>query len=244
MGLFILKTREMLFSNSSGLEIDMKQVIWIFLLAGLWLLAACSPAAGGDAPNDTSSTTSPDESPTQALDPVTPSPEASVTTELVTATAETTNTVEVATATVETTPDASATTDGANIPDDGSGTVEILPSDLVITFTQEGGIMGLQLELVIDSSGRVTQNGTVITELSPDQMTTIYQTLINNEFFTLAPDYQAEDLCCDFFIYTLTVHANGETTSVRTVGGPPDTPDWLWNVLQPFITLAEQGTTQ
>lgn len=222
----------------------MKRTMWIFLLASLWLLVACSPAAGGNAPDDTTATSDVAESPTQALDPVTPSPEASATTELPTTEVEITSTAQVtATSTVEITPNPSATTDSANVPDDGSGVAEVLPSDLVITFTQEGGIMGLQLELVIDSSGRVTQDGAVITQLTPEQMTALYQTLLDNDFFTLAPDYQAEDICCDFFVYTLTVHANGTTTAVRTVGGPPDTPEWLWNVLQPFIAIAEQSAT-
>lgn len=220
----------------------MKQIIWLLLLVGLWLLAACSPAAGGDARDNT--TTDPDASPTQALDPVTLPPEASATPELPAVEVAVTNTTEMtATITVEATPNATATTDSTNVPDDGSDTAEILPSDLVITFTQEGGIMGLQVELVIDSSGRVTQNGTVIAQLTPEEMDHIYQTLINNDFFTLAPNYQAEDICCDFFVYTLAVHANGETTAVRTVGGPPDTPEWLWNALQPFIALAEQNMT-
>lgn len=238
---FILKTRGTL-TVTPGLEVEMKRIMWLFLLTGLWLLAACSPAAGGDAVDNTNTTTDPDASPTQALDLVTLPPEA--TPEPPTVEVAVTNTIETtATTTVEATPNATATLDSPNVPDDGSGMAEIRPSDLVITFTQEGGIMGLQVELVIDSSGRVTQNGTVITELTYEEMDHIYQTLINNDFFTLAPDYQAEDICCDFFVYTLTVHANSETTAVRTVGGPPDTPEWLWNALQPFIALAEQGMT-
>jgi hypothetical protein len=146
--------------------------------------------------------------------------------------------------TLEATSLPSATTDSGNVPDDGSGVADILPTDLVITFTQEGGIAGLQLELVIDSSGRVMQDETVIRQLTPEEMITLYQTLLDNDFFTLAPDYRAEDICCDFFVYTLTVHANSTTTDVRTVGGPPDTPDWLWNALQPFIALADQAAMQ
>lgn len=213
-------------------------------MASLWLLAACSPAAGGNAPNNTASTTEPIESPTQALEPVTVAPEASATiVDAPTMTVAATATSAVS-PTLEATPLPSATTDSGNVPDDGSGVAEILPTDLVITFTQEGGIAGLQLELVIDSSGRVMQDETVIRQLTPEEMTTLYQTLLDNDFFTLAPDYRAEDICCDFFVYTLTVHANGETTDVRTVGGPPDTPDWLWNTLQPFIAIADQAAMQ
>lgn len=222
----------------------MKRIIWLLFLVGLWLLVACSPATGGDAVDNTNTTNDPDASPTQALDPVTLPPEASATPEPPIVEVAVTDSIEAAaTTTVEATPNATATIGSPNVPDDGSGMVDTFPSDLMITFTQEGGIMGLQVGLVIDSSGRVTQEGTVIAQLTPEEMDHIYQTLINNNFFTLAPDYQSEDICCDFFVYTLTVHANGETTAVRTVGGPPDTPEWLWNALQPFIALAELSTT-
>ena len=199
----------------------MRRIFLLCLVVGLWLLVACTPGET----EDTSVTSTPtlSEQPTQALDPLTPTPEPTIV------------------------PTATSTSESANIPDDGSGvmaTATIVPNDLLITFTQEGGIMGLQLAITIDARGRVMQDDNLILQLTPEEVSVIYQALLDNNFFAQAPDYKVEDMCCDFFVYTITVHANGETTTARTIGGPPDTPEWLWNSLQPLIAIAGQGPTQ
>ncbi|MBP7999118.1 MAG: hypothetical protein KA314_24345 [Chloroflexi bacterium] len=121
------------------------------------------------------------------------------------------------------------------VPDDPTA----VPDDLLITFMQTGGFAGVEIELVIERSGRVRVNGDEGQPLSEEEITILYQTLMSNQFFTLGPTYKTIELCCDFFTYTLAVRANGQTTTVTTVGGPPDTPDWLWNSLQPFIGLTD-----
>lgn len=116
----------------------------------------------------------------------------------------------------------------------------LLPPDLHFTFTQEGGFAGIQQEWVIEGSGRVLQNGTEVRQLKPEELNHVYQTLLDNDFFTLAPTYKAEEQCCDFFIYTLVVQVDGRTTSVRAVGGPPEIPEWLWNSFVPILVIAGQ----
>lgn len=116
----------------------------------------------------------------------------------------------------------------------------LLPPALHFTFTQEGGFAGIQQEWVIEGSGRVLQNGTEVRQLKPEELNHIYQTLLDNDFFTLAPTYKAEEQCCDFFIYTLVVQVDARTTSVRAVGGPPEIPEWLWNSFAPILVITGQ----
>ena len=140
------------------------------------------------------------------------------------------------------TPEPAATTEA--LPDPDNGDLAAYPADLLITFRQEGGFAGLQLEWVIEASGRVTQNGAELAPLTPEQVAGIYQALLDNDFFNLAPNYKAEEICCDFITYTLIVTANAQTTTAMTVGGPPDTPEWLWNCLQPILVVVGQAPVQ
>lgn len=112
-----------------------------------------------------------------------------------------------------------------------------LPADLQFVFSQEGGFAGIKQEWVIDGRGRVTQNGVEVQQLTEEKLTDLYQILLDNNFFTLAPTYKAEEICCDFFTYRLTVTVNGQDTTATAIGGPPETPEWLWNCLAPIIEI-------
>jgi len=212
----------------------MKRII-LWLLCCV-LLVACAPGTT-DAPEPTvAETTEPLATATEAALP-TLTPELTATSTAIPTTNPTaTTSAPEATATTlpDSTPTVATTTDSHPEPSTA------YPADLMITLRQEGGFTGAQLEWIIDSSGRVTQNGAEIDQLAPEEVAGLYQTLLDNNFFTLAPDYKAEEICCDFYKYTLTVTANAQTTSVITIGGPPDTPPWLWNCLQPILTLVGQ----
>ncbi|MCL4870275.1 MAG: hypothetical protein KJ063_15025 [Anaerolineae bacterium] len=115
-----------------------------------------------------------------------------------------------------------------------------LPADLQFVFSQEGGFAGIKQEWVIDRRGRVTQNGVEVQQLTEGEISDLYQILLDNNFFTLAPTYKAEEICCDFFTYRLTVTANGQDTTAIAIGEPPETPEWLWNCLVPIIRITNR----
>lgn len=225
----------------------MKRIMMFNLLLCLLFLAACSPGTTTDAAaNEAVPTTDPlamtprtdvtvttNETPTTVNDTAT---------EIATAAAATNTPVPSSTPlpTHTTTAPSEPTTPSITQPDEET----LLPPDLYFTFTQEGGIAGIQQEWVIEGSGRVLQNGTEVQQLKPEELTHIYQTLLDNDFFTLAPTYKAEEQCCDFFIYTLAVQVDGRTTSVRAVGGPPEIPEWLWNSFAPILVITGQLSGQ
>ena len=209
----------------------MKRIILWLICCGL--LVACAPGTANAPELTVASTTVPLDTATAAALP-TLTPQLTDTATAMPTMVSPTATEPVATATTVSEP--TSTTSPQAYP----GSVTAYPADFTLTLRQEGGFAGVQLEWVIESSGRVTQNGAEIDQLTPEEVAGLYQALLDNNFFTLAPDYKTEEICCDFFKYTLTVTADSQTTSVVTVGGPPDTPPWLWNCLQPILALVGQ----
>ncbi len=213
----------------------MKQFIFLLLCCGC--LVACTPGTANAPQATIPATLEQSVVPTEpALPTLTPEPSATPT---IVPTAIPATDIP---ATATSAPEPTATTEA--LPEPVSGDLAAYPADLLITFRQEGGFAGLQLEWVIEASGRVTQNGAELAPLTPEQVAGIYQALLDNDFFNLAPNYKAEEICCDFITYTLIVTANGQTTTALTVGGPPDTPEWLWNCLQPILTVVGQAPVQ
>ena len=226
----------------------MKRIMMFGLVLGLWFLTACTPGnTTGAATEEAMPTTDPlAMTPTVAVDVTTnetPTMVNETATEIATAAAAT-NTPEPSSTPLPTHTTAALpepTTPPVPEPDMSGA---LLPADFHLTFRQEGGMTGMQEDWVIERSGRVLQNGNEVRKLSPEELDNIYQTLLDNDFFTLAPTYKAEEQCCDFFTYTLDVQANGQTTSVRAVGGPPEIPEWLWNSFVPILVITGQLPAQ
>jgi hypothetical protein len=221
----------------------MKRIMMFNLVLCLWFLTACSPGTTTEAAaNEAVPTTDPlaivPNADVDVTANETPTAVSDVTTEIATAAAATNTPAPSSTPLATFTPvvPPEPTTAPVTQPDEEA----LLPPDLHFTFTQEGGFAGIQQEWVIEGSGRVLQNGTEVRQLKPEEINHIYQTLLDNDFFTLAPTYKAEEQCCDFFIYTLVVQADGRTTSVRAVGGPPEIPEWLWNSFAPILVITGQ----
>jgi hypothetical protein len=98
-------------------------------------------------------------------------------------------------------------------------------SAVTITYQRSGGFVGSNDTWIIDSQGTVIHQGSGIsTQLTEAQMVGLADAVRAADFMALEDSYVPKDTCCDRYEYTITIAANGQPKTVRTIDASPTAP--------------------
>lgn len=117
-------------------------------------------------------------------------------------------------------------------------------SNTAVIFKRSGGFAGLDEEWIIFTDGRIQASNGDSSQVSPETVSQLLNSLEAAGFFSLDGNYLPEDSCCDRFFYEITAVNNTTFHTVTTVENTPDMPEALQQSLRLIETaLFENGRT-
>jgi len=123
--------------------------------------------------------------------------------------------------------------------DDSSGgattTVPITYSSGSIHLS--GGLEGLDQTWIIEADGTVLGPDGYLGQLDADARARLEAAITGADFFELDDEYLPDDICCDRFLYEVTITRGGQTHTVTTLDAA-DAPESLFVLIQTFLDVA------
>jgi hypothetical protein len=115
-------------------------------------------------------------------------------------------------------------------------------SNTAVIFKRSGGFAGLNEEWIIFVDGRIQASNGDTSQISPETVSQLLNSLETAGFFNLNDSYLPEDSCCDRFFYEITAVNNTTFHTVITIEDTPDMPEALQQSLRLIqITLFENS---
>ncbi len=96
-----------------------------------------------------------------------------------------------------------------------------------ITYHRSGGIAGADDTWKISADGQVSHQGQTAgasVQLTSAQMADLEAAIQAANFTSLADSYLPDNVCCDRFLYEVTVVLDGQSKTVRTIDASPNAP--------------------
>jgi hypothetical protein len=106
------------------------------------------------------------------------------------------------------------------------------PDGALIRLHRTGGFAGVDETWLIYGDGRIGYSGRGsgrAKQLTPDEMSSLL--VAAQKVMQMGQPYMAQDLCCDRFIYDITIALDGQMKTVRTVDAAPDEPPAVTKLL-------------
>jgi hypothetical protein len=118
-----------------------------------------------------------------------------------------------------------------------------LPESAVILFHREGGIAGVSEEWTVFADGRVVDAAGNEFQLEPAAVTAMLATIQATGFMELDNSQAPVELCCDRFVYTLTVRLDDRTHSMTMVDGQENVAPALEEAINTVQSAIERLTS-
>ncbi len=110
---------------------------------------------------------------------------------------------------------------------------------VLIVFQQEGGFAGLDITWRIYNDGRVERGSEIIGELDQKALLLLMDKIEGSGFFNLAQK-ESENICCDFFTYTITVLDGDRANSITISEADPDMPPGLEEIIRQLVQVVNE----
>ena len=110
---------------------------------------------------------------------------------------------------------------------------------VLIVFQQEGGFAGLDITWRIYNDGRVERGSEIIGELDQKALLLLMDKIDGSGFFDLAQK-ESENICCDFFTYTITVLDGDRANSITISEADPDMSPGLEEVIREVLQVVNE----
>ncbi len=124
--------------------------------------------------------------------------------------------------------------------DSGGGTTTTVVASASGTIHLSGGLEGRDETWVIAPDGTVLGPDGYLGQLRATDMERLDAAVTAAGFFDLDDDYLPDDLCCDRFIYEVTITRGGQTHLVTTIDAA-DAPESLFALIATFLDLVRPG---
>ena len=111
---------------------------------------------------------------------------------------------------------------------------------VLIVFQQEGGFAGLDITWRIYSDGRVEEEDEIIGELDQNALLLLMDKIDGSGFFDLDLE-ESENICCDFFTFTITVVDGDRVNSITISEADPNMPPGLEEVIRSVLQLVNEA---
>jgi hypothetical protein len=130
--------------------------------------------------------------------------------------------------------------DGTAVPEsEGEPEVE-MAEGAVIVFRREGGIAGVSEEWTIFEDGRIVDAAGNAFSLEPAGVTAMLDTIRATGFMELEIGDAPVELCCDRFVYTLSVRLDGQVQTMTMVDGQENVPPALTAAIDSVQSVLER----
>jgi len=100
-----------------------------------------------------------------------------------------------------------------------------------------GGLEGLDETWSLATDGTITGPAGETGQISESDLAMVRAAIAAADFFDLDPEYMPEDICCDRFIYVLTLSGGDQTNTVTTIDAA-QAPESLFRLIGAFRTAA------
>ena len=118
-----------------------------------------------------------------------------------------------------------------------------LPSEnyagVLIIFRQEGGFAGLDITWRIYNDGRIEQDDEIIGELDQNALLLLMDKIDGSGFYDMDLA-EPENICCDFFTFTITVLDGDRANSITISEADPAMPPGLEDVIRLVLQLVNE----
>ena len=122
--------------------------------------------------------------------------------------------------------------------DDTGGTTTTVPGTASSgSIHLSGGLEGLDQTWIIEADGTVLGPDGYLGQLAADARARLEAAITAADFFDLDDEYLPDDICCDRFLYEVTITRGGETHTVTTLDAA-DAPESLFVLIQTFLDVA------
>jgi len=115
-----------------------------------------------------------------------------------------------------------------------------LPSEnfagVLIIFRQEGGFAGLDITWRIYNDGRIEQDDEFIGELDQNALLLLMDKIDGSGFYDMDLE-EPENICCDFFTFTITVLDGDRANSITISEADPTMPPSLDEVIRLVLQM-------
>lgn len=121
--------------------------------------------------------------------------------------------------------------------DSGGATTTTVPIASSGSLHLSGGLEGREETWMIEPDGTVFGPDGYTGALDAAGRATFEAAITGSGFFELDEEYLPDDLCCDRFLYEVTITRGGVTKTVTTLDAA-DAPEALFTLIQTFLELA------
>ncbi len=104
--------------------------------------------------------------------------------------------------------------------------------EIVIEYQRSGGYAGVDEFYSVLLNGHIGTNNHRDWQVQPQDVDDLIEKIETLGFFELATKYVPKDACCDRFFHKLMVRSKNRIHTVSAVGGDPQVPEQLWNILK------------
>jgi hypothetical protein len=105
-------------------------------------------------------------------------------------------------------------------------------SDAYLVYHRSGGLTGSDDTWIIDLQGKLTQQGSnASSQLTAAQRDALDVAIRDARFMELGNSFLDKNTCCDRYEYTITITANSQSKTVRTIDGSPVAPPKLMQLI-------------
>jgi len=118
--------------------------------------------------------------------------------------------------------------------DDAGGTTTTVVTGVSGSIHLSGGFEGRDETWVLESDGTVLGPDGYVGAIDADEWADLEAAVDAADFFDLDDEYLPDDLCCDRFLYEVTLTRGGVTHTVTTLDAA-DAPQALFDLIQTFL---------
>ncbi|MBI5157608.1 MAG: hypothetical protein HZA58_06275 [Acidimicrobiia bacterium] len=118
--------------------------------------------------------------------------------------------------------------------DAGGTTTTTVVSGVSGSIHLSGGLEGRDETWVLESDGTVLGPDGYTGAIDADDRARLESAVTASDFFDLDAEYLPDDLCCDRFLYEVTLTRGGITHTVTTIDAA-DAPQALFDLIQTFL---------
>ena len=123
-----------------------------------------------------------------------------------------------------------------------------VPQGISIIYHRSGGFAGTDDTWKIAADGAVSHQGqtaSAVERLTSTQMAELAEAVRAANFMSLEESYVPKDICCDRYLYEITVILAGQTKTVRTLDASPTAPvelNRLIDMLNQLVATSSPAT--